>query len=268
MLSGVYTAKKKNGAYYFRSNITYRGKHISLGSFQSEKAAHAAYVCAGKILNSPELELEMVFDSRFNALPFDKRIVLFNFRINNIYIKNPIYLRKNFFSYFLSPSEEYKFDIDDLFYYSSHRIIKRGGYLYVNDYGMQYNILYRYGIHSHSVPDRDYRFVNGDSKDLRYSNIQVLNPYHGVFIRGTSTPVYDVRINVIGEVNVGSYRSETDAAIAYNKAGDLLKKNGVVKNYPVNFISDMNPSEYAKRYSELRLSKSFLEYCSRLQGTD
>ena len=261
MLTGVYTARKKNGEQYFRSNITYKGKHISLGSYTSEKAAHAAYLCAGKIINSPDITLEQISDSTFNALPFDKRVVLLNFRINNIYIKNPIYLRKNFFSYFLSPFEEYKFDIDDLFYYSSHRIIKRGGYLYVNDYGMQYNILYRYGIHSHSVPDRDYQFVNGDFRDFRYSNIKVLNPYHGVFFRDENTPVYDVKINVIGEVSLEKSGTGT---LTISKAGDILKKNGVDKSYPVNFISELSPSEYAKRYHDLRLSKSFLDYCSRI----
>lgn len=72
-----------------------------------------------------------------------------NFRDNGVYIKTPIYLRRNYFEYFLSPTLILKFDIDDLFYYSSHRIQKRGGHLFVSDYGMQYNILSRYGIKSH-----------------------------------------------------------------------------------------------------------------------
>ena len=37
MLPGVYQAKKKDNTIYFRSSITYSGKHISLGSFDTEK---------------------------------------------------------------------------------------------------------------------------------------------------------------------------------------------------------------------------------------
>lgn len=68
-----------------------------------------------------------------------------------MYIKTPIYLRKNYFSYYLDISHELKFDIDDLFYYSEHRILKRQGHLYVNDYGMQVTLLNRYGIQPHAV---------------------------------------------------------------------------------------------------------------------
>ena len=32
-LPGVYQAKKKNGTIYYRSSLTYRAKHISLGSY-------------------------------------------------------------------------------------------------------------------------------------------------------------------------------------------------------------------------------------------
>ena len=38
---------------------------------------------------------------------------------------------------------------------------------------------------------------------------------------------YRARINVPGYYIVGYYHSEFDAAIAYNKAIDILKKNGV-----------------------------------------
>ena len=42
-LQGVFPAKKKDGSLYFRSSITYRNRHISLGSFQTEQKAHKAY---------------------------------------------------------------------------------------------------------------------------------------------------------------------------------------------------------------------------------
>ena len=52
--------------------------------------------------------------------------------------------------------------------------------MFVSDYGMQYNILSRYGIKPYSVKDRDFKFANGDDTDLRYSNIILVNKYHGV----------------------------------------------------------------------------------------
>ena len=36
MPAGVYTAYKKDGTVYYRSSITHKNKHISLGSFSSE----------------------------------------------------------------------------------------------------------------------------------------------------------------------------------------------------------------------------------------
>ena len=42
MLAGVYEAVKKNGERYYRASFTYRNKHISLGSFETEEAAHEA----------------------------------------------------------------------------------------------------------------------------------------------------------------------------------------------------------------------------------
>lgn len=97
-----------------------------------------------------------------------------------MYIPTPIYLRKNYFSYYLSIHRELKFDIDDLFYYSSHRILTRQGHLYVNHYGMQLTLLGRYGIKTHAVNGRDFCFVNGDENDFRYSNLKIINPYFGV----------------------------------------------------------------------------------------
>ena len=40
MLPGVYIAYKKNGTAYYRASITYRNKHISLGSFHTEEDAN------------------------------------------------------------------------------------------------------------------------------------------------------------------------------------------------------------------------------------
>ena len=182
MLKGVFPATKKDGTLYYRSSINYSGKHISLGSFSSEKTAHLAYQEAFRTLSDDTITIDNVY-SRKNTLPYEKIIVLLNFRDNGLYFKNPIYLRKGYFSYFLSEHEELKFDIDDLFYYSSHKIQKRQGHLFVSDYGMQYSILSRYGIRPYAVAGRDYQFVNGDSYDYRYANILLINRFHGVALR-------------------------------------------------------------------------------------
>ena len=86
-------------------------------------------------------------------------MILINFRDNGIYFGTPIYARPKFFYYYLSPVDVLKFDIDDLFYYSSRKIMKRGEHLFVADYGMQVNILNRYGIRSFAVAGKDYLFL-------------------------------------------------------------------------------------------------------------
>ena len=43
--------------------------------------------------------------------------------------------------------------------------MKRGGHLFVADYGMQINIMSRYGIKNYAVLGKDYRFINEDTYD-------------------------------------------------------------------------------------------------------
>lgn len=259
MLPGVYTAVKKDGTTYYRSNITYQNKHISLGSYKSEYLAHQAYTAATAILKSSET-IENLYYYTY-AMPFEKIVTLINFRDNKMYIPNPIYLRHNYFSYYLDISHELKFDIDDLFYYSQHRIMKRRGHLYVNDYGMQVSILSRYGIRAHSVCGRDYVFINGDQTDMRYSNIEVLNPYHGVTaIKTAGHDKYRAKIHINGNYIVGTYNTPEKAAIAYNKAVDEAKAHGITKNYPENYIEGISAKEYVDIYTSLKLSKKYMDY--------
>ncbi len=259
MKPGVYLATKKDGTLYYRSSITFKNKHISLGSYDSEEKAHQTYQEAAMLLGST-LSLEDVVHASLH-LSFDKAVSLLNFRDNGLYIGNPIYLRKNYFSYYLSENEELKFDIDDLFYYSSHRILRRQGHLYVNDYGMQVTLLSRYGIRNHAVAERDYYFANGDSSDLRYSNIIVVNRYYGVFQYKTKTQIrYRVKIHINGNYTIGTYSSENKAAIAYNKAVDLAKAFGINKNFPTNYIEDLSAKEYADIYVKLKISNKYLNY--------
>lgn len=268
MLQGVYTAKQKNGTTYYRSSINYRNKHISLGSFSTEEDAGSAYLNALALLNDVSLTLSAVQYASL-ALPFEKAVVLLNFRDNQLYFKNPIYLRKGYFSYFLSRSEELKFDVDDLFYYSSHKIQKRQGHLFVSDYGMQYSILARYGIRPYAVAGRDYLFANNDPLDFRYSNIIVRNHFHGVRqLEQNGIRKYEAVIHINGNYIIGTYASEEKAAIAYNKAADLAKAAGIGKNFPENYIDSYSPKEYAEIYTRLKISRRYLNYLETLSTSD
>ena len=101
MLAGVYEAVKKNGEMYYRASFTYRNKHISLGSFDTEEAAHEAYVLAGELTTGEKKESTIsAYQTEGSALSFEKWVVLINFRDNGMYIKNPIYLKRRYFIYY------------------------------------------------------------------------------------------------------------------------------------------------------------------------
>lgn len=253
--TGIYTAKKKDGSLYYRASITFHTKHISLGSFESQTLAAQTYQEARLVLDNPDIRLAHY--SQFSGLSHDKFIALLNFRDNGIYFKTPIYLRKQYFEYYLSEHEILKFDRDDLFFYASKKIQKKGGYLFVSDYGSQYSILSRYGIHPFSVYGRDYRMINQDRLDFRYSNIQIINLYAGVqkLERSGCQTVYRVKIHVNGDILVGTYDDEITAAIAYNKAADTLAAHGICKAYSKNYILSMTDAEYAAAYHKLSISK-------------
>lgn len=247
---GVFYAVKKNGGGYYRASLTYRRKHISLGSFDTAEQAHEAYLEGCRIINSAEYTI--ISYSEGSPLPFEKWVCLINFRDNGLYFGNPIYVSSKMFYYYLSPSRVLKFDPDDLFYYSSHKIMCRGNHYFVADYGMQVSISSRYGIKPYAKEGRDFRFINGDNMDYRRENIEILNIYNGVtreLVKGQY--LYAVRIHIRGNSLVGRYHTEIEAAIAYNKAIDLLKKNGVTKNYTPNYIEGLSPSKYAEIYTKL-----------------
>ncbi len=258
-LPGVFTAKKKNGSVYFRSSVTYRKKHVSLGSFSSQQAAHAAYEEARRILYDTSVGLQSYTGA--SPLPFGKWVCLLNFRDNGLYISNPIYIHIRFFAYYLTPDIVLKFDMDDLFYYSSHKIMRRGGRFFVSDYGMQIGIASRYGIKPYAVKGRDYLFVNGDPLDFRYENIEIYNRFHGVRrLTRQGKECYQARIHINGDVVIGYYQTETEAAIAYNKAVDILKKAGSKRNYTPNYMENVPPSRYADLYHDLKISPRILAW--------
>ena len=258
-LPGSFLAKKKDGTIYYRSSITYKNKHISLGSFPTEKEAHTAYLQAGDLIN----DKTMTIDSYHNdtILSFEKWVVLINFRDNNIYFSTPIYVRPKFFHYYLTREIRLTFDIDDLFFYASHKISRRGGHLFVADYGMQLSIHTRYGIKNYAVLEKDYRFLNGDVHDYRYENIEILNPYHGVSLSDSKEKKkYYTKLNLNGYYTVGYYETALEAAIAYNKAIDIVRRNGCKKNFLINEIFEVPPSVYADIYSKLKIAEKIMGY--------
>lgn len=259
-LEGVYKATRKNGEIYYRSSLTYRRKHISLGSFHNELLAHLAYrTGAGILAEGSTITLEDYKPT--SVLSFEKWVILINFRDNGIYLGHPIYVRPKFFYYYLSPDYILKFDSDDLFYYSSHKIMRRGNHYFVADYGMQVNIASRYGIKNYAVPGVDFCFRNGDSTDFRRENLEIRNTYHGVrTIYKKGFYRYAVRIHINGYYRVGIYDDMTTAAIAYNKAVDVLHQNGLKKNFTMNYIDTVSPSQYAEIYSHLKISPKILAY--------
>ena len=261
-LTGVYTAKRKDGTIYFRASLTYRNKHISLGSHENQKKAHEISLPATALLSDSSIRLEDYTEDA--PLAFAKWVSLINFRDNGLYFSSPIYIRPRFFYYYFSPTEFFIFDKDDLFYYSSRKISRRGGHYFVADYGMQVNIMSRYGIKNYAVEGRDYRFINGNRNDLRYENIEIFNRFHGVSaIQEKGRTGYLVKIHVKGYVKVGVYDTEVEAAIAYNKAIDLLKKAGVDKAYTPNYMEGISPDVYTDLYNSVQVSSRLLHFRKR-----
>ncbi len=258
-LPGSFQAARKDGTIYYRSSITYKNKHISLGSFACETDAHMAYLQANEIIN----HLQLTIDSfpKDSALSFEKWVILINYRDNNMYFGTPIYVRPKFFYYYLTKNIRLTFDIDDLFFYSSHKISRRGGHLFVADYGMQLTINSRYGIKNYAVLDKDYRFINGDIHDYRYENIEILNPYHGVsFSPKRKKKKYNAVLHLHGNFTIGHYETALEAAVAYNKAIDIVVKNGCSKNFTPNYMEGISPLTYAEIYSKVKISEKLLNY--------
>lgn len=249
--TGVYKTTKLNGETYYRSSFTYKSKHISLGSFNNEKDAHNCYRDAVRITTSL-LSINEYNEHRF-TIPFEKYVSLVNFRDNNVYFSNPIYLQKRFFLYYFDKKNALKFDIDDLFYYAEHKISKRGNHMFVADYGMQVNILSRFNIKSHAVLGRDYIFINGDTTDFRYENIEIINPYIGVMeVNKNNKKSYKAYILLKNNTVIGYYDKDYIAAIAYNKAVDELGSKSKRK-YQQNYIDSLSPREYVEIYSQIKI---------------
>lgn len=257
-LPGVYKTTRKDGTISYRASMTYKNKHISLGSFLDEQKAHEAYLTGSMLLSTKQLQIHDY--SKKSPLAFEKWVSLVNLRDNGIYFATPIYLQKSYFIYYLAQDIELKFDLDDLFYYASHKIMKRNGHLFVADYGMQVSIPSRYGIKNYAVQGKDYVFINQDPYDFRYENIKILNTYYGVSpVQKKNGIKYQARIHLRSYYVAGYYDSALEAAIAYNKAVDILRKNGIMKNYTINYIDEVPASVYADIYDKLVISEKIYQ---------
>lgn len=251
---GVTKATKKDGTKYFRASITIKAKHVSLGSFPTEKMAGRAYKEACAIIRDGKYQLSD-FNKKF-ALDFSKFVILMNYRNCGIYFKTPIYLHSNFFYYYLSPNRFLIFDREDLFFYANHKIQVRGGYYFICNYGSQYSILSRYGIKNYAKKGIDYIFVNQNDYDFRYENIKIINEYMGVSEIKTDNEIfYEAVIHVNGNRIIGRYPDKITAAIAYNKAVDKLAAKGFSKQYVKNYITEYTAEEYQKAYKKVPISK-------------
>ncbi len=257
-MTGVFEAVKKDGSVYYRAQVTYKGKHISLGSSPDRFTAGCIYKDATEVLRS---DCTVNDYENYPSLPYPKFVTLVNFRETGIYIRTPIILHKSYFSYYLSPDLELKFDMEDLFYYSGHAIMKRGNHLFVSSYGMQENLMSRYGIQSFAVPGKDYRFLNDDPTDFRYSNIKVINRYSPIKAKKEGRDmIYQVKIHLKGNWRIGVFPSETMAAVAYNKALDEAKKRGLKPKSSYIYIDELNPKQYAELYSRINLPEKYMSY--------
>lgn len=251
---GVYPNKQKNGKITYRASFTYNNKHISLGTYSDENLAGKAYEYALMLMDS---DLSVKDYSSSVPLLFEKYVVLCNFRDTGMYISNPIYLDKRYFTYYYSENAAYTFDMDDLFYFSSHKLMKRGNHLFVSDYGLQVSLNERFGIRPFSVPGRDFIFINGDDHDYRRENIEIINRFYGVIKEEKKTTVlYKTVIHLNGNIIIGRFESEIEAAVAYNKAVDLIKSSGITKNYSQNYIEGLSPRQYAEIYTAVQISPS------------
>ena len=267
--AGVSIIQRKNGTPYYKAYFSYKGHHISLGSYSTPEGAGEAYSLAQRVVSGKEHFHQNVINeieghaTYAPGIPFDKWVMLINLRDSGIYCRTPVYLQRRFFDYQLDPETCLRFDIEELFYYTSHKIQRRGGHLFVADYGMQVNILSRYGIRNFAVEGRDYRFVNKDHGDFRAGNIEITNLYHGVYRtihRGN--PVFVAKIHINGDYVIGKYKTPEEAATAYNKAADYLNSHGMKKNFPRNYIETLNDVEYAGMYQAVRISKKVKNTCS------
>ncbi len=240
-----------NGKTQYKIHFVYESNKIYLGSYPSQELAE-------KVLEEARMLMKMpsgLPNFEHYTLNYKKVVSLCNLRDHNKYIKNPIYLFPTYFYYYLSKDQVLIFDSKDLFYFSTYKIYKRGNYLYTQDSISQKNILSRFKIPNHSVIGKDYYFKNNNHYDFRSENLVIINGYKGVTkkIQQDQT-LYVASIHIKSNLIIGHYHSEIEAAIAYNKAGDLLNQQGILKDFSQNVFPFLTKDEYTTLYENISIS--------------
>ncbi|MBE6022462.1 MAG: hypothetical protein E7231_04400 [Cellulosilyticum sp.] len=249
-MSYIYPTLVKDVTKY-KTYFLYETTKIYLGMYTSYDAAETAIKDAKALMSASQSPPQ--FDDY--SLDYRKVVSLCNLRDNKRYIKNPIYLYPTYFTYYLSKEHILTFDLRDLLYFSTYKIYKRGNYLYTQDAISQQSILSRYGIPNHSVINKDYIFKNNDPYDFRQSNLEIINGYKGVTKKiKNGIETYTAHIYIKTDFIIGHYASEFEAAIAYNKAVDILSEHNMIKDYTHNTIPFITKAEYDSIYNNLILS--------------
>ncbi|OON96469.1 MAG: hypothetical protein ATN36_00750 [Epulopiscium sp. Nele67-Bin005] len=241
----------------YKTYFTFNKKRFYLGSFNSKDEATQAAQEAYQITHS-NINLEK---TNCEALPFNKVVILINFRDNGTYFNNPIYVRDNHFSYFINNEVELLFDMIHLFFFSTHKIYQRNQLFYTQHKFTQLSILNRLGIIPSSKVNKDYFFINGNIYDFRKDNLKIIKNYFGVStLQKDEKTYYRTTISMPNTVVVGTYESEIQAAIAYNKALIFLKEKGVETKAKENNIPYLTKKEYDALYHQVELSPKFMPH--------
>lgn len=238
----------------YRVYYLHKTKKIYIGLYNTYEEALLAYNFVEKLFTN-----HLSLDDYVSHYPiaFEKFIACINFRDNHMYFKTSIYVHSDHFKYYISPDLYLIFDLKDLLYFSTKRIHKRGDYLYTYIGDQQENILKRFGFNKSMTYLKDYTFINGNRYDFRRKNIHVINHYYGVSLETKyNKPTYVTRITINRRILVvGHYASEMLAAIAYNKALDLVTTSLKEHNYSKNNFPFLTRQEYDSLYESLPISK-------------
>jgi len=240
----------------YKLYFVYNKEKIYLGSYATYEKAQEMLSEAEALMQIPD---HTIPDFNKYKMDYKKVISLCNFRDNKRFIKNPIYIYSNYFHYYLSKDCILTFDVKDLFYFSTYKIRKRGNYLYTQDSVSQKSILSRFGILNHSVLGKDYYFKNNDPYDFRKENLEIINTYKGVTKKEKADgDIYIANIYIDSNLIIGYYNTEIEAAIAYNKAIDLIIDHTPNKTYTPNLIPYLTKDEYQNIYNNLTVSPRLL----------